>query len=48
MPTEFGMFQVALIVASVFPEDSGAGYVSMPPPVVTIFGSPPATGTAQM
>ena len=43
------MFQPALSVASIFPDASGAGYVSMPSPVVTCRGgTPPATGTAQM
>ncbi len=48
-PSDCGMFQPALSVASIFPDASGAGYVSMPSPVVTWRGgTPPATGTAQM
>ena len=34
-PSDCGMFQPALSVASIFPDASGAGYVSMPSPVVT-------------
>ena len=47
-PSDCGMFHVALNVASVLPDASGAGYVSIPWPVVTCFGAPPEVGTAQM
>ena len=48
MPTDCGIFQLALRVARYLPEASGAGDVSTPSPVVIWAGVPPATGTAQM
>ena len=47
-PSDCGIFQSALIVASALPDASGDGIVSIPAPVVTCHGMPPATGTAQM
>ena len=47
-PTDCGIFQPALSVASPLPDASGVGDVSIPVPVVTCTGVPPATGTAQM
>ena len=35
MPSDCGIFQSALSVASALPDASGAGYVSIPAPVVT-------------
>src|SRR5450759_5029084 len=48
MPSDCVMFQLALNVASVLPDASGAGNVSIPCPTVTCVGSPPEVGTAQM
>src|SRR5579871_6337027 len=47
-PTDCDMFHEALMVASDLPDASGAGYVSMPSPLVICIGVPPVTGTAQM
>ena len=38
MPTDGGIFQSELSIASCLPDASGAGYVSMPSPVVTCRG----------
>ena len=48
IPSDCGVLQSALSVASVLPDASGAGYVSIPSPVVICHGGPPETGTAQM
>ncbi len=48
MPTDCGMFQLALSVAMYLPDASGDGDVSTPSPVVICTGVPPVTGTAQM
>ena len=47
-PSDCGIFQSALNVASVLPDANGVGDVSMPFPVVTWRGVPPDTGTAQI
>ena len=48
MPTDCGIFQLALNVAKYLPDASGDGDVSTPSPVVISTGVPPVTGTAQM
>ncbi len=48
MPSDCGVLQSALSVASNPPEASGAGDVSIPSPAVSCCGGPPETGTAQM
>src|SRR5215207_5963775 len=47
-PIDWGLFQLALSVASIRPDASGTGHVSIPAPEVTCTGAPPETETAQM
>ena len=48
IPSDCGVLQSALSVASDLPDASGAGDVSIPSPVVICHGGPPKTGTDQM